>query len=120
PDDMPDDERVKEGIKDGDGVFVTDISKGGAAEAAGIQKGDFITKVNGVPVGSSSELVEQISRFKPSDKISIAYTRDGTEKTVDVTLKNNAGNYDIVKTDNSAISKLGADLATLDAKKAKE
>src|ERR1700733_15005005 len=25
PDDMPDDERVKEGIKDGDGVFVTDI-----------------------------------------------------------------------------------------------
>ncbi len=120
PDDMPDDERVKEGIKDGDGVFVTDISKGGAAEAAGIQKGDFITKVNGVSVGSSAELVEQISRFKPSDKISISYTRDGSEKTVDVTLKNNAGNYDIVKEDNSAISKLGAELVTLDPKKAKE
>jgi len=120
PDDIPDEERIKEGIKDGDGVFVTDISKGGAAEAAGIQKGDFITKVNGVSVGSSSELVEQISRFKPSDKISISYTRDGIEKTVDVTLKNNAGNYDIVKEDNSAISKLGADLATLDPKKAKE
>lgn len=120
PDDMPDDEKVKEGIKDGDGVFVTDLSKGGAAEAAGIQKGDFITKVNGVTVGSSSELVEQISRFKPADKITVSYTRDGVEKTVDVTLKNNAGNYDIVKEDNSAISKLGADLGTLDQKKAKE
>jgi serine protease Do len=120
PDDMPDDERLKDGVKDGNGVFVTDISKGGAAEAAGIQKGDFITKINGVSIGSSSELVEQISRFKPSDKISISYTKDGNEKTVDVTLKNNAGNYDIVKEDNSAISKLGADLATLDPKKAKE
>ncbi|HMG81456.1 MAG TPA: trypsin-like peptidase domain-containing protein [Ferruginibacter sp.] len=120
PDDISDDDKTKEGIKDGDGVFVTDISKGGAAEAAGIKKGDFITKVDGVPIGSSSELVEQISRFKPADKISISYTRNGDEKTVDVTLKNNAGNYDIVKEDNSAISKLGADLATLDPKKAKE
>ena len=41
-------------------------------------------------------------------------------KTVTVTLKNNAGNYDIVKEDNSSISKLGADFVTLDAKKAKE
>jgi serine protease Do len=120
PDDIPDDVKLKEGIKDGDGVFVTDISKGGAAEAAGIKKGDFITKINGIAVWSSSELVEQISRFKPSDKISITYSRDGNEKTVDVTLKNNAGNYDIVKEDNSVISKLGADLATLDAKKAKD
>ncbi|HTB99203.1 MAG TPA: PDZ domain-containing protein, partial [Ferruginibacter sp.] len=120
PNDVPDDVKLKEGIKDGDGVFVTDVSKGGAAEAAGIKKGDFINQVNGVPVGSSSELVEQISRYKPSDKISITYDRDGTNKTVDVILKNNAGNFDIVKTDNSAISKLGADLATLDAKKAKE
>jgi serine protease Do len=120
PDDLPDDVKLKQGIKEGDGVFVTDVSKGGAAEAAGIKKGDFINKINGVPVSSSSELVEQISRFKPSDKISITYDRDGTDKTVDVILKNNAGNYDIVKTDNSAISKLGADLATLDTKKAKE
>ncbi|HTB51767.1 MAG TPA: Do family serine endopeptidase [Ferruginibacter sp.] len=120
PDDLTDDVKLKEGIKDGDGIFVTDVSKDGAAEAAGIKKGDFITKVNGVPVNSSSELVEQISRFKPADKINISYERDGNEKTVDVTLKNNAGNYDVVKEDNSAISKLGADLATLDPKKAKE
>ena len=120
PDDLTDEVKLKQGIKDGDGVFVTDVSKDGAAESAGIKKGDFITKINGVPVNSSSELVEQISRFKPSDKISISYERDGDEKIVNVTLKNNAGNFDIVKEDNSVISKLGADLATLDPKKAKE
>jgi Do/DeqQ family serine protease len=120
PDGLPDDVKLKQGIKDGDGVYVTDVSKGGAAEEAGIKKGDFITGINGIPVGSSSELVEQITRFKPADKISITYTRDGAEKTTNVTLKNSAGNYDIVKEDNSAISKLGAELVTLDAKKAKE
>ncbi|MES2431252.1 MAG: Do family serine endopeptidase [Bacteroidota bacterium] len=107
-------------IKDGNGVFVTGIAKGGAAEAAGIKKGDFITKVNGVPVFSSAEMVEQVTRYKPSDKISVSYERDGKELTTNVTLKNSSGNYDIVKEDNSMITKLGADFATLDIKKAKE
>lgn len=117
---ISDEQKKEEGIKDGNGVYVTGIAKGGAAEAAGIKKGDFITKINGVGVYSSAEMVEQVTRYKPSDKITITYERDGKEFTTNATLKNSAGNFDIVKEDNSVVSKLGADLVKLDIKKAKE
>jgi hypothetical protein len=67
-----------------------------------------------------SELQELVTRYKPSDKISIVYSRNGADKTVSATLKNKAGNFDIVKEDNSVLSKLGGEFATLDPKKAKE
>ena len=44
--------------------------------------------------------------------------RDGKENTVSVTLKNSAGNTDVVKT--SVLDKLGASFETLDKKKASE
>ncbi len=117
---ISDEQKKENGIKDGKGVFVTDVSKDGAAAAStGLKKGDFITKVNGTEVNVGSELAEQVSRYKPGDKISITYERDGKEFTENVTLKNNAGTYSIVK-ENSAVSKLGADFAALDVKKAKE
>ncbi len=119
PDGISEEEKKANSIKDGNGVFITGIAAGGAAETAGIKKGDFITKINGTEVASSGEMVDQISRYKPGDKISITYTRDGRENTVNVTLKNNSGTYDLVK-DNSSVAQLGADLATLDSKKAKE
>ncbi len=49
-DDMPEEKKKELGIKEGDGVFVTEAANGGAAKEAGIQKGDFITKINGVSV----------------------------------------------------------------------
>ena len=119
-DDLTDDQKKSENIIDGTGVFVTGVADNGAAAAAGIKKGDFITNINGVDINSSSELVEQVTRYKPSDKITVTYNRNGENKTVTVTLKNKAGNYDIVKDDNSSLSKLGAEFATLDPKKAKE
>jgi S1-C subfamily serine protease len=59
-----------------------------------------------------------LSNFKPGDKISVTISRNGNEKTMNVTLKNNAGNYDIVKP-TTMIDKLGAELQTLDPQKAK-
>ena len=49
----------------------------------------------------------------------VTFLRNGKEETVSVTLKNKAGNYDVVKVD-EATDLLGADFVTLDAKKAKE
>jgi len=82
-------------------------------------KPDIIRKINGVSVTSGSELQEQLSNYKPGDKVNVAFDRNGTQNTVQVTLKNNAGNYSIVKPA-GMIDKLGADLVTLDPKKAKE
>ena len=102
-----------------DGLYITDLDKSGAALQAGIKPGDIIRKLNGQEVNSSSELQELISGFKPGDKIAVTYDRNGSLKTVDVTLKNSAGDYDIVKKA-ELMEKLGADLATLDAKTARE
>jgi len=114
---LSEEDKKAQNIKEGDGVYVTDITEGGAAKAAGIQKGDFITKINGSPVNSGPELQEQIARYKPGDKISISFTRDGKPTTVSVVMKNKIGNTSVVKT-TTVIEKLGADFENLDKKTA--
>lgn len=102
-----------------DGIYITNLVNDGAAKQAGIKVGDIIRKINGVQVNVGSELQEQLSNFKPGDKVNVTVSRDGVDKTVSVTLKNNAGNYDIVKP-STMLDKLGAELQTLDPKKAKD
>ncbi|MDE3182640.1 MAG: trypsin-like peptidase domain-containing protein [Bacteroidota bacterium] len=102
-----------------DGVYITDLVKDGAAKAAGIEVGDVIKKINGVDINSGSELQEQLSNFRPGDKVKVTISRNGVEKTVTATLKNSAGNYNIVKP-TTMVDKLGAELETLDPQKAKQ
>ena len=103
--------------KEGDGVYVLEVPADGAAAAAGLKKGDFVTKINGTAVTSGPELQEQVTRYKPGDKISLTYVRGGKENTVSLTLKNKAGNTEIVKT-TGILDKLGAELAAIDSKTA--
>ncbi|MEJ7830304.1 MAG: trypsin-like peptidase domain-containing protein [Segetibacter sp.] len=111
-------EQKKElGVKDGDGVFVSDVLAGGAASAAGIKKGDFVTKINGVTINSGPEMVGVISSYKPGDKVAVTYVRDGKENSATLTLKNRAGNLNVVK-NASLIEKLGGQVENLDKKTA--
>ena len=57
------------------GVLVTGLRQNGAAIDAGIKVNDVITAVNGVPVNSPSELQEQVSRYRPNDKIGVTINR---------------------------------------------
>ncbi len=117
---LTDEEKQRQNIPlSADGIYINDVTVNGAANAAGIKKGDIIRKINDVTIESGSDLQEQLSRFKPGDKVNITYDRAGHSNTVSVTLKNSAGNFDIVKAD-EMIDKLGADLITLDGKKAKD
>jgi S1-C subfamily serine protease len=113
---MSDDQKKENGIKDGEGVYVLDVTPDGAAGHAGIQKGDMITKLNGVPVTTGAEMVGQIATFSPGDKINVTYKRDGKESTVPIILRNNSGTTAVIKT--SVLDKLGADLQTLSKKDA--
>jgi Do/DeqQ family serine protease len=113
PDNITEEQKKAAGVKDGNGVYVTGVPTDGAAKAAGIMKGDFITKVNGVTIESGAELQEQVARYKPGDKVSITYVRNGKENTVSVTLKNKVGTTSIVKNE-SAFDKLGGELVNLD------
>lgn len=83
------DEAIREEYKIDDihGLFVFDVVKDGAAAAAGIKKGDIITKVEGQTIYSSSDLQERVARLNPGDKLKLTYKRDGKERDVTVTLK---------------------------------
>ncbi|MBN2983643.1 MULTISPECIES: RIP metalloprotease RseP [Cohnella] len=76
-------------------VFVSGLESGMAAEQAGLREGDWIKKVNDVPVeGDSTALVEQIqaSAGKPMNWV---VERDGAEVTVAVTPDEETGKVGI-------------------------
>lgn len=68
------------------GAKITSVTKESAAAKAGLEEGDIITKVNDASIGDSEDLFENIRKFKPEDKVTITYLRNGQEKTATVTL----------------------------------
>jgi Do/DeqQ family serine protease len=117
-DDLSEDQKKENGIKDGEGVYVWELSPDGAAAHAGIKQGDIITKLNGDEVLTGAEMVGKIATYSPGDKIKVTYKRDGKEHDVFVTLSNNGSSVStsIIKT--SVIDRLGADLQNLSKKDA--
>lgn len=112
---LSDEQKKANNIKDGEGIYVTEVTPDGSAKAAGIQTGDFITKINGVEVATGPQLQEQVARYKPGDKVTVTYVRNGKEITSNLTLRNMKGNYDVVKNEPaSVLNKLGGELATID------
>lgn len=93
------------------GIKVLGVPQGGAAAAAGIKEGDVITKINGVNTSSIPELMEQLSRYKPGDKVTVNYLRESKELTTNAILKNLEGNTGIVKL--GVMDFLGADFVPL-------
>ena len=73
------------------GAFVYEVNEGSGGEAAGIEKGNIITAVNGVPVGSADELVAQIACYEPGETVTveIQVSNNGKYETkeVEVTLQ---------------------------------
>lgn len=81
------------------GVFVGGLSEGGAAGEAGIEIGDIIVAVNGVQVDRTSELQEQIARYRPGDRVNVLVNRQGKEETISVVLRNMQGNTNLIDKD---------------------
>ncbi|HEX8332019.1 MAG TPA: Do family serine endopeptidase [Segetibacter sp.] len=117
PESLTDEQKKEIGWKESDGVFITGVPAGGAAAAAGLKVGDVVLKVNGVTVTSGPEMQEQVTRYKPGDKVTLTYLRDGKENIANLTLKNKVGNTDVVKRE-TVLDKIGGVLTTLDKKTA--
>ena len=87
------------GITKTGGLYVNEVVEGGAAEDAGLRKGDIITAVDGKKTNDASAMSEQMAQYRPGDKITIEYNRNGVEKKAQVTLKNKVGKTDPVTAD---------------------
>lgn len=87
----------KAGMKDIKGVYVADITPDGAAEKAGIKKGDVLTRINGNEVNTVTQLLESVRQYRPGDEVTVDLIRDGKERTYTVGLLNESGSTDVVK-----------------------
>ncbi|WP_329341532.1 trypsin-like peptidase domain-containing protein [Streptomyces sp. NBC_01352] len=68
------------------GVAVVEVEDGGAADKAGIEAGDIITRFGDTDITTITSLTEALAAQKPGDRTSVTFTRDGRTKTVEVTL----------------------------------
>jgi serine protease Do len=107
----------EKGLKVNDGVYVGGFPAGGsAAQSAGLKVNDVIVKIDGVPTGSQSKLMELVGRKRPGETVVVTVNRDGEIKDFNVVLKNKDGNTNIVKGEASSIitsEYLGAKLSNL-------
>ena len=72
------------GVKEG--VVISTVEKGQAADKAGVQRLDVITAVDGQPVRSPDEVVAAVSSRRAGDTIKLAIFRDGKTLHLSVTL----------------------------------
>lgn len=69
-----------------DGVKVVGVSKGSAAEKAGLKNDDIITKIGNEKITSPDGLSDIIGNKKPADEVKVAYKRKGKSSTMKVVL----------------------------------
>jgi S1-C subfamily serine protease len=83
----PVDEKIAEEMKLStlEGVYIVEVSKGGAAEKAGIKEGDVILTVDGKTVTSTSSLQTIVNGYHPGDVAQVSFVRSGKKHTVKVT-----------------------------------
>lgn len=113
-----DSEKARE-IKVNDGVYVGGFPEMSPAKQVGMEEGDVITSINGTKVRSMSELLEQVARFRPGDKVKVDVKRGNTDKSFDITLKNNSGSTSIIKK-SDIMSEMGVVLKALTAEQKKQ
>ena len=87
----------KEGLENIEGVYVAEVTEGGAAKLAGMKTGDVITTINGKKVNSTTQLKENIGQYRPGDKVDVEVNRNGHHHHYELTLLNEAGNVNLVK-----------------------
>jgi serine protease Do len=68
------------------GVTVANVVPGGPADKAGLKVGDTITSVDGKPVKTGDELVNDISQRKPGSVAKLGFARNGKQETTNVTI----------------------------------
>ncbi|WP_026066503.1 S1C family serine protease, partial [Actinoalloteichus spitiensis] len=68
------------------GAEVANVREGGAAERAGVQEGDVITKVDDQPVGGADELLLAVGQHQIGDQIELEIVRGDGVLVIPVTL----------------------------------
>lgn len=91
------------GLKENSGIYVGEVINGGAAQKAGMKKGDVIQAINGQEIKTTPEFYEQLGKYHPGSLIQMKVKRDGEEKVLDVTLQNSYGDTSLEQEKESGV-----------------
>jgi serine protease Do len=110
------------GVKDGKGVLVRSVEKGGRGDKAGFRAGDVIVKVNGQSVHDTSDFTH-VLRSSSGAMATVTVMRDKHEQTLTLTLpeKKDSGSllensfdlHDFTAETEQAINRAGDEIALL-------
>lgn len=74
------------GLPSAKGILVGDVTAGGPAAKAGLEKGDIILEFNGQPVSDVAELRWAVASTAPNTPVNLKLFRNGKEMQLPVTL----------------------------------
>ena len=73
-----------------DGAAIESVGAGSAAEKAGLESGDVVTKVNGEQITSTESLIATIRGYRPGDEVTLTVERGDQTLTLKATLDSDA------------------------------
>lgn len=68
------------------GVRISEVLPGGAAERFGLRRDDVVKSINGITMSSRGQMIEKVGQYKPGERLKIRYQRDDVIRTVDLIL----------------------------------
>jgi Do/DeqQ family serine protease len=95
------------------GVLINSIVSEGAADKAGLQKGDVILKVNNSEIDSKANFDEEIAYQDPGSRVKITFKRDKVIKEAICLLTNREGTTEKIKREIFSSGKLGGELESV-------
>jgi Do/DeqQ family serine protease len=98
-------------IENTEGFYISEVIEGSGSQKAGLKKADIIIKLDELKISTYADLTGFIRTKRPNDEIRVTFLRNGSEKTVIVTLSKN---------EISVISSIGLELKNLNSNELKK
>lgn len=97
------------GMSEVGGIYVEEVLNGGAAEKAGLKKGDIIKYINGIEVSTIPAFQGQLGKFSPGTAVTMRVLRNDKEQDFSVLLQ------DIKSLEGNSMTVYGATVKSLTA-----
>ena len=81
------------------GALIGDVTPNSPAEKAGLKNGDIVTQFNHHAINDSHQLQLEVAAVKPGTTVPVEIIRDGSTKTLDVTVKSQPGKEQLAEND---------------------
>ena len=80
------------------GLKIDDVQQDGPAQKAGVASNDQLLEIDGRQIDSFSDVQQVLQQAQPNAKVSFKFSRNGGQKTADVTLGSQTGGQQQAKT----------------------